>query len=100
MATMEFDGFLLRDGKPGSRQRKILEKLQTQEISPTRYIDTECLYTLGIYDSVFHMLDTLGLHDIFARREPTYERLTKEFLSSLIYIVCPNIASTIDTVKL
>ena len=39
------------------------------------------------------------MHDIFARREPTYERLTKEFLSSLIYTVSPNTASTIGTVK-
>ena len=68
MAAMEFDGFLLRDEKLGSRQRKILKKLQTQEIALTRYIDTDCLYTLGIYHSVFHILDTLGLHDVFARR--------------------------------
>ncbi|CAI8611263.1 unnamed protein product [Vicia faba] len=87
------------DGKSGSGQRKILEKLQTQEIASIRYIDTYCLYTLGIYHSVFHMLDTLGLHDIFARREPTYERLTKEFLCILIYTVSPNTASTIAMVK-
>lgn len=45
------------------------------------------------------MLDFLGLNTIFVNREPTFERLTVEFLSSLIYTVSPNTASTIGTVK-
>ena len=44
------------------------------------------------------MLDTLGLHDIFASKAPTYDRLTRQFLSSLIYTVYPDTASTIGTV--
>lgn len=62
-------------------------------------MDNNCLYTLGIYHSVFHLLDLLGLHTIFVNREPTFERLTVEFLSSLIYIVSPNTASTVGIVK-
>ena len=96
---MEFDGFILREGKPGERQRKILERLQGRDIVSTRYVDEDCLYTLGIYHSIFHLLDIVGLHNIFARKEPTFERLTKEFLSSLIYTVSPNTASTVGTVK-
>ncbi|KAI5406435.1 hypothetical protein KIW84_052965 [Lathyrus oleraceus] len=32
---MEFNGFILRGGKPGERQRKIIERLQNREILPT-----------------------------------------------------------------
>ena len=95
---MEFNGFILREGKPRDRQRKIIERLQNREILPTRYVDDNCLYTLGIYHSIFYLLDNLGLHSIFSNKEPTFERLTIEFLSSLIYIVNPNTASTIGTV--
>lgn len=98
MAGMEFNNIILRGGKPGERQSKILQKLQTREILATRYVDEDCLYTLGTYHSVFHMLDNLGLHDIFANKEPTYDRLTREFLSSLFYTVHPGTASTIGTV--
>lgn len=45
------------------------------------------------------MLDNLGLHDIFERKEPTYGRLTPKFLSSLIYNISPNTASTVGIVK-
>ena len=96
---MEYDGYILRQGKPGERQQRILERLQERDIVSTRYVDKDCLYALGLYHSVSDMLDTLGLHDIFARKEPTFERLTREFLSSLIYIVSPNTASTVGTVK-
>lgn len=95
---MEFNGFLLRDGRPGERQRKIIQRLQSREILSTRYVDDNCLYALGIYHSVFNLLDFLGLHNIFINQEPTYERLTTEFLSSLIYTVSPNTASTVGTV--
>ena len=81
---MEYNDILLHGGQSGDRQRKLLNKLQSREIFSTSYIDKDCLYALGIYHSVFYMLDKLGLHDIFGRKEPTYERLTLEFLISLI----------------
>ena len=96
---MEFNRYVLREGKPGDRQRKILEKLQGREIVSTRYVDEDCLYTLGLYHSFFHLDNILGLHDTFTRKEPTFERLTREFLSSLIYLVHPDTASTVSTVK-
>lgn len=96
---MEFNEYVLRKGKPGDRQRKILEKLQGREIVSTRYVDEDCLYTLGLYHSFFHLADILGLHDIFTRKEPTFERITQEFLSSLIYLVHPDTASTVGMVK-
>jgi hypothetical protein len=98
MAEMEFNDTTLRQGKPDERQNKILQILQTREILATRYVDEDCLYTLGTYHSVFHMLDNVGLHDIFASKSPTYDTLTREFLSSLIYIVHPGTASTVGTV--
>jgi hypothetical protein len=66
MAGMEFNNITLHGGNPGERQNKILQRLQTREILATRYVDEDCLYTLGTYHNVFHMLDNLGLHDIFA----------------------------------
>lgn len=45
------------------------------------------------------MLDNLGLHDIFERKELTYESLTREFLSSLICNISSNTASVVDTVQ-
>lgn len=62
-------------------------------------IDEDYLYNLGIYYSVFYMLDNLGLHDIFIKKEPTFEYVTREFLSSLIYNVHPNTASTSGIVQ-
>jgi hypothetical protein len=41
------------------------------------------------------MLDNLGLHEIFANKEPTYDRLTRE---SLIYTVHPGTTSAVGTV--
>ena len=96
---MEYHGYILHGGQAGERQLKRLEKLLTTPIHSTRYIDENCLYSLGIYHSVFFLLDKIGMHDIFATQAPTYPRLTFEFLSSLIYNVSPNTASTVGGVK-
>lgn len=45
------------------------------------------------------MLDNLGLHDIFIKKEPTFEYLAWEFLISLIYILHHNTVSTCGTVR-
>lgn len=86
-------------GKPGDRQRRIFWELQTKEVFSTRDIDENCLYNLGTFLSVCYMLDNLGLHDVFIKKEPIFEYLTREFLSSLIYIVHPNTASTCGTIQ-
>lgn len=99
MAGMEQGRINFHDRKPEERQRQKLKALQTREIFATRYIDEDELNSLGIRHSVVYMLDNLNLHDIFVRREPTFERLTREFFSSLIYLISPHTASTIDTVK-
>lgn len=73
--------------------------METKGIFSIRYIDEDCLYNLGIYQSVCYMLDNLGLHDVFIKKEPRFEYLTREFLSSLIYNVHPNTASTCVTIQ-
>lgn len=45
------------------------------------------------------MLENLGLQHLFNRRDNTYVNLTRECLSSLMYIIRPNATSTIGTVK-
>ena len=65
---MEYDGYILHEGKLGERQQKILERLHGQDIVSTMYVDEDCLFTLGICHSIFHMLNILGMHDIFDRK--------------------------------
>lgn len=96
---MEHYQVTFRRGKPRDRQRRIFEELQTKEIFSTRYIDENCLYNLGFFHSVCCRLDNIGLHDIFIKKEPTFEYLNREFLSSLIYIVHPNTTSTCGTIR-
>lgn len=84
MAGMEQGSIIFRDEKPGRRQRRKLKALQTCKI---------------FRHSVVFMLDNLNLYDIFVCREPTFERLTCEFLSSRIYLVSPHTSNTVDTVN-
>lgn len=73
---MEHHQITFHRGKPGDRQKRIFKELQTKGIFSTRYIDEDCLYNFGIYHSVCYMLDNLGLHDIFIKKDPTFEYLT------------------------
>lgn len=54
---------------------------------------------LGIDKSVYYLVGTLGLQDLFEHRDHTYLNLTQEFLSSLIYFVSPNTVSIAGTIK-
>lgn len=96
---MEYNQITFRRGKPGDKQRRIFEELETKGIFSTMYIDEDCLYNLGIYHNVCYMLDNLGLRDIFIKKEPTFEYLIREFLSSLIYNIHPSTASTCGTIQ-
>lgn len=92
-------GIIFCEGKDGNRQRQRYQELLTQEVYSTRYIDDNCLYSLGIYHCVYYLLENLGLEHLFDHRENTYMNLTMEYLSSLIYNVSPNTTSTVCTVK-
>lgn len=48
---------------------------------------------------MYYLLENLNLQHLFNRRDNTYETLTREFLSSLLYIIRPNTTSTVGMVK-
>lgn len=70
-----------------------------RDIFSTSYVDDYCLYALVIYNSVYYLVETLGLQTLFERRDHTYLNLMLKFLSSLIYYTLPNSGSTVGTVK-
>lgn len=99
MATMGDGSIIFRQGRDDIKQRKKYEDLLSHDTFSTRYVDNACLQKLGIHNSVYYLVETLGLQNLFQRRDHTYMNLTREFLSSLIYYVNPNIESTADTLK-
>lgn len=63
-----------------------------------RYVDDTCLHRLGVLGSVNWMFDRVCLSHFYARKDATYARLTREFISSLIYTIQPGSASTSEAV--
>lgn len=96
---MAGEGIVFHQGTRGARKEKIYKKLHNQDIPSIRYVNNFCLYSLGIHQSVYYLLENLGLRNLFEQRDHTYPSLTREFLSSLIYNVRPNTASSIGTIK-
>lgn len=70
-----------------------------RDILSTRYIDDSCLYTLGIYNNVYYLVEIIDLQNLFEHRDHTYLNMTLEFLSSLIYYTMPNSESMVCTIK-
>lgn len=95
----DFNGVVFREGRDGRKQQKHYEALLTQDIVPTRYASDSCLHNLGLYDSVYWMVDRLSLTHFYARKDPTYVSLTLEFLSSLVYTTNSWTSSTVGTTK-
>ena len=95
----DFNGVVFREGRDGRKQQKDYEALLTRDIVPKRYADDSRLHSLGLYDSIYWMLDRLSLTHFYAHRDPTYVSLTLEFLSSLVYTTNSWTVNTIDIVK-
>lgn len=92
-------GIIFLKGRDGNRKRKKYQELLTREVFSTRYIDNNYLYSLAIYHCVYYLLENLSLLHMFNHRDNTYENLTREFMSSLMYVVRPNTTSTVGMVK-
>lgn len=69
------------------------------EFMSTRYDDYSFLKALGLFESVYFMLDIIGWNHFVSVRHPTYERLTLEFLSSYSYELCPLSSVYMATVR-
>lgn len=92
-------GIIIREGRDDNKQMQKYQELLNREFFSTRYIKNICLYNLGIYNCVYCLLENLNLHHLFNRKDNTYETLTREILTSLIYTVRPNTTITVGTVK-
>jgi len=56
-----------------------------RSVVPTKFVNTECLETLGLIDGVTRLLTKSSLHHLCTEPVPTYEPLVLEFLSSFNY---------------
>ena len=78
-----------RSGEQGENQRVKFQKFQRRGLQPTRYVDIDCLRSLGLLDSVRQLLQSVDLWNLCREPRPIYETLTLEFLSSFVYITPP-----------
>src|SRR3954467_1584010 len=56
-----------------------------RSVVPTKFVNIECLETLGLIDGVTRLLIKSSLHHLCTELVPTYEPLVLEFLSSFNY---------------
>lgn len=54
-----------------------------RSILPSQYIDESALHTLGMLEEMIGMLRKIGWTTFVNLKNPAYERITLEFLSSL-----------------
>ena len=66
-------------------QQRRYEILAQRQMSMTTYVHDPTLTALGIRESVYFMFNQIGWEGFLAHKHPTHQRLTLEFLSSLIY---------------
>jgi hypothetical protein len=62
-------------------------KLSPREIQPNRYLDPNALDALGIEADVMTLLANIGWTDFVGHTYYTHETLTREFLSTLSFVV-------------
>lgn len=65
--------------------RKLYEQLSARAIKPNRYIHGELLRSHDLFDEVKRLLENVGWSDLLRMKEPSYSKLTMEFLSSFKY---------------
>lgn len=87
------------NGRDGQKQQNKFEALLNRDIITMGYANATYLHRLGLLDNVNWMINIVGLYHFYARKDATYDSLTREFLSSFIYTVQPDTASTSRTVQ-
>jgi len=60
------------------------DAIMSRKICAPNYLDVEMLTTLHLYDDLYFLLHNLGWENFVAFQETIYERLSWEFMSSLI----------------
>ena len=77
----DLSNIIFRDDK----QRTMYLNLYKRSVVPTKYVDINCLQTLGLTESVSWLLNNTGLYNLCTQPNPTFEPLVLEFLSSFSY---------------
>lgn len=80
---------VLRHGEASELQREKYQKFYQRGLTPTRYVNTDCLHDFGLTNNMRGLLNKAGLSFGSTIGLPTYESLNLEFLRSYIYIT-PN----------
>lgn len=79
---VDYMGIEFRDATQQHRYKVLYQR----NLSSTRYPDYSRLRTLGLYDSIHYMYESLQLSHFMTLKHRTYARLTLELLSSLDYM--------------
>ena len=66
----------------GSAQQNIYAVLSKRKVLSNKYIDLSALEVLGIQDDLVQSLKVIGWSGLMSMDDPSYEKLTYEFLSS------------------
>lgn len=82
---IDYLGIQFQEGEAGAEQCRRFKNLAQQKMLPTRYTDNSCLRKLGLVSDINFMFEKLGWYYFKTLRDPTYARVTLEFLSSLFY---------------
>ena len=77
----DLSNIIFRDDK----QRTMYLNLYKRSVVPTKYVDINCLQTLGLTESVSWLLNNTGLYNLCTQPNPTFEPLVLEFLGSFSY---------------
>jgi len=78
-STNNDHGIIFQNEEQNMRYASLIKRL----IIPTRYIDENSLNTLGMLNDMIAMLKKIGWTTFTNLKNPAYERITLEFLSSM-----------------
>ena len=70
----------------GPDQQALYDVLSTRKVLPNKYVDSSALEVLGIRDELIKALTDIGWSDLMSMDDPSYAKLTYEFLSSFTVI--------------
>src|SRR3954468_19353701 len=80
----DLSNIIFRDDDNDAQRTKYVAFYE-RSVVPTKFVNTECLETLGLIDGVTRFLTKFSLHHLCTEPVPTYEPFVLEFLSSFNY---------------
>ena len=83
----------------GPDQQALYDVLSTRMALPYKYVDSSTLEVLGINDELIKALQDIGWGDLMSMDDPSYAKLTYEFLSSFTVITDDTLSFRIANVQ-